>query len=258
MIDGGWKNEDVKKSLDLCLSCKACKTECPANVDIATYKSEFLSHYYEGRIRPLQAYAIGMIDQWAELAAIAPRIANCNSNAPGVNQLLRKALGIAQQRQIPQFAVSNFQQWARKHSVPDCDGQCRKDGQDSAAVGGEVILWADTFNNYFRPGTSQAAYEVLTAAGFKVRVPQKHLCCGRPLYDFGMLDRAKRYLQRILLVLGPQIDAGMPIVVLEPSCASVFRDELTNLFPGDARAELLRRQTFLPEFANFLPKLPWL
>jgi Fe-S oxidoreductase len=108
-----------------------------------------------------------------------------------------------------------------------------------------VVLWADTFNNYFRPETSQAALEVLTHAGFSVRVAQNHLCCGRPLYDFGMLDEAKQYLRHIMQVLALEIDAGMPIVVLEPSCASVFRDELRNLFPGDARADGLRRQTFL-------------
>ncbi len=256
VIEDGWKNEEVKKSLDLCLSCKACKTECPANVDLATYKAEFLSHYYEGRFRPLNAYAFGMIDRWASLASIAPRLANGVSSAPGVNQLLRKALGLAPQREIPQFANENFQHWAKTRGVPDCDGSETRKTEFSANDGREVILWADTFNNYFRPGTSQAAFEVLTAAGFHVRVPQKHFCCGRPLYDFGMLDRAKKYLQRILHVLGPQIDMGLPIVVLEPSCASVFRDELVNLFPDNARADRLRRQTFL--LSEFLAKGSWL
>ncbi len=254
VIEDGWKNEEVKKSLDLCLSCKACKSECPANVDLATYKSEFLSHYYEGKFRPLNAYAFGMIDRWASLAAIAPRIANGISSAPGINQLLRRALDLAPQREIPQFANESFQHWARAHGVPDCDSQQIQRAEGSTNDGREVILWADTFNNYFRPGTSQAALEVLTAAGFHVRVPQKHFCCGRPLYDFGMLDRAKKYLQRILHVLGPQIDLGLPIVVLEPSCASVFRDELVNLFPDDARADRLRRQTFL--LSEFLAKAP--
>jgi len=254
VIEQGWKNEEVKKSLDLCLSCKACKSECPANVDLATYKAEFLSHYYEETLRPLNAYAFGMIDRWASLAAIAPRIANGLSNAPGINQLLRNSLGLAPQRKIPQFAVENFQHWAKARGVPDFDGQIVKGTEASEKDGREVILWADTFNNYFRPGTSEAAFEVLTAAGFNVRVPQKHFCCGRPLYDFGMLDRAKKYLQRILHLLGPQIDAGLPIVVLEPSCASVFRDELANLFPHDARADRLRRQTFL--LSEFLAKAP--
>jgi Fe-S oxidoreductase len=132
-----------------------------------------------------------MIDKWAQLASIAPSVANGFNNAPGINFLLRKGLGLAPQRQMPQLATGSFQQWAKKHRVPDCSGSDKDLSQSSASEGREVILWADTFNNYYRPGTSQAAYEVLTDAGFNVRVPQKHLCCGRPLYDFGMLDRAK-------------------------------------------------------------------
>ncbi len=229
VVEGGWKNEQVKQALDLCLACKACKSECPANVDLATYKAEFLSHYYEGKRRPLHAYAFGMIDRWAELGSFAPRTTNFLSAAS--KALMQKALGLAPQRQMPRLATVSFQQWARKHQVD--------------ASGGSVVLWADTFNNYFKPETSRAAWEVLTHAGFSVMVPQDHLCCGRPLYDFGMLDKAKLYLQRILQVLAPEIDAGLPIVVLEPSCASVFRDELRNLFPEDPRADRLRRQTFL-------------
>jgi Fe-S oxidoreductase len=225
VVDGGWNNEQVKRTLDLCLSCKACKSECPANVDLATYKAEFLSHYYEEKRRPLHAYAFGMIDKWAALGSSLPNVANFLSRAG----LVKDVLGLAPQRQMPQLARVSFQKWASKRRASD----------------GNVILWADTFNNYFKPETSQAAYEVLTQAGFRVMVPQAHLCCGRPLYDFGLLDQAKQYLRRVLEVLAPEIDAGLPIVVLEPSCASVFRDELRNLFPEDARADRLRRQTFL-------------
>jgi FAD/FMN-containing dehydrogenase/Fe-S oxidoreductase len=232
VIDGGWKNEQVKRALDLCLACKACKSECPANVDLATYKAEFLSHYYEAERRPLHAYAFGMIDRWAALGGFAPRLANLLSNAPRPKRWLQKTLELAPQREMPQLAPVSFQKWASKQ-------RSAKDGAPG------VILWADTFNNYFKPETSRAAFEVLTHAGFNVKVPRSHLCCGRPLYDFGMLDRAKQYLQRIMRVLAPEIEAGLPIVVLEPSCASVFRDELRNLFPGDARADRLRRQTFL-------------
>lgn len=247
VIEGGWENEEVKKSLELCLSCKACRSECPANVDLATYKSEFLSHYYEGKIRPLHAYAFGMIDQWARLAAVVPRAANSLSKTPGLNELMRKILELAPQREIPKFSISTFQRWAKAQHIPNESGE-------PSGCGREVILWADTFNNFFRPETSRAAFEVLSNAGFKVRVPQKHLCCGRPLYDFGMLDRAKRYLERILKILGPHIEAGMPIIVLEPSCASVFRDELADLFPGDARADRLKTQTYL--LSEFLAKDP--
>jgi FAD/FMN-containing dehydrogenase/Fe-S oxidoreductase len=229
VIDGSWKNEQVKQALDLCLACKACKSECPANVDLATYKAEFLSHYYEGKRRPLHAYAFGMIDRWAQLGSHAPRLANFMSTAP--KHLIQKALDLAPQRQMPRLAPSSFQRWARQHRVLES--------------GGSVILWPDTFNNYYKPETSQAALEVLTNAGFNVMVPQAHLCCGRPLYDFGLLDKARKYLQRILQMLAQEIDAGLPIVVLEPSCASVFRDELCNLFPEDPRAHRLRQRTFL-------------
>jgi FAD/FMN-containing dehydrogenase/Fe-S oxidoreductase len=229
-IHGGWKNEHVKQALDLCLACKACKTECPANVDLATYKAEFLSHYYQGKRRPLRAYAFALIDQWAQLGSFAPRVANLLANTTPSRRLLEKLLALATQRPLPRLANVSFQQWSRRQRT---------------TAGPRVILWADTFNNYFKPETSRAAWAVLTHAGFHVIVPQSHLCCGRPLYDFGMLDRAKRYLCRILDVLAFEIDAGLPIVVLEPSCASVFRDELQNLFPGDERAARLRRQTFL-------------
>ena len=226
MLREGCKDEQVKRALDLCLSCKACKSECPTNVDIATYRAEFLSHYYEGRRRPLYAHAFGKIDRWARLASFAPRLANFLSHAPGLGGILRSALHIAPQRKIPHFASCSFQRWARHHHVPTTP---------SGSSDAQVILWADTFNNYFRPATSQAALEVLQHAGFNVSAPGEHLCCGRPLYDFGMLDEAKKYLRHILRVLAPQIDAGVPIVVLEPSCASVFRDELHNLV-SDRRA----------------------
>ncbi len=243
IVDGGWEDENVKKSLDLCLSCKACKSECPANVDLATYKAEFLSHYYERKRRPLHAYAFGMIDRWARLASIAPGLANLAPKAPLFGQLMRKTLGLARERQLPHFAHQTFKQWARKQQMPAAEEVGLQAAGNSPRR--QVILWADTFNNFFHPHTAQAAAQVLSRAGFSVLVPQQHLCCGRPLYDFGMLDRAKDYLRRVMQMLGAAIDAGLPIIVLEPSCASVFRDELRNLFPNDARAQRLQRQTFL-------------
>ena len=238
IVRGGWQDEEVKKALELCLACKACKSECPANVDIATYKAEFLSHFYETNRRPLLAHAFGRIDEWLRLASIAPRAANFFSQAPGFSYFLRKALRLAPERGIPRLAAKSF--------LKSAQGIRREPNKQKAAAGArEVILWVDTFNNQFHPETVRAALVVLQQAGFAVTIPAQQPCCGRPLYDFGMLDRAKKYLERIFEVFAQPIDAGTPIVVLEPSCASVFRDELRNLYPDHPRAARLRAQTFL-------------
>ena len=249
ILADGWQDEHVKQAFDLCLSCKACKSECPTNVDIATYKAEFLSHYYERRWRPLHAYAFGLIDKWARAASIAPALANFINLAPGSRAIVRGVLDLARERALPPFANVSFRKWARRRGVPTVwstgSNAARTDASPRNTPARRVILWADTFNNYFHPETARAALEVLERAGFSVSIPRAHLCCGRPLYDFGMLDRAADYLRRVMQALGPEIDEGRPIVVLEPSCASVFRDELRNLFPSDARAIGLSKQTFL-------------
>jgi len=240
VVRGGWKDEQVKRAMDLCLACKACKTECPANVDMATYKAEFLSHYYEGRSRPLFAKVFGRIDQWLRVAGRAPGMANLLAHAPVTGHVLRAALGLAPQRGIPRLARQSFLEWMRTNReapAPVPYGAGRAEG--------EAVLWVDTFNNSFHPETLKAALEVLQFAGFRVSLSPQGACCGRPLYDFGMLDEAKIYLERVLRGLGPAIDAGTPIVVLEPSCASVFREELGNLMPENPRAATLRKQTFL-------------
>ena len=228
----GWRDESVKEALDLCLACKGCKGDCPVNVDVATYKAEFLSHYWEGRLRPRYAYAFGLIDQTARWASIAPGFANLFTQLSGLSSVAKLAAGMPQQRQIPAFAPYTFKSWFRKNR-PKESGDKR------------VILWADTFNNYFFPETAQAAAQVLADAGCDVQVPIQHLCCGRPLYDYGFLDLAKTYLHKVLHALRDDIEAGTPIVVLEPSCASVFRDELNELMPNHPLANKMASQTLL-------------
>lgn len=236
VLKGGWKDEGVKETLDLCLSCKGCKGDCPVNVDIATYKAEFLSHYYEGRLRPRSAYAMGWIRRWAKLAALAPRLVNALTHAPGLSALLKWGGGIAQERTFPAFAEMTFKRWFRERPPRNVGRQ-------------RVILWPDTFNDHFSPHVAQAAVEVLEAAGFQVVVPEADLCCGRPLYDYGFLDEAKARLREILKVLRPLIEEGVPLVALEPSCLAVFRDEMPNLYPHDEDAVRLRAQAFtLAEF----------
>jgi FAD/FMN-containing dehydrogenase/Fe-S oxidoreductase len=238
-LKDGWQDEGVKEALDLCLSCKGCKGECPVNVDMATYKAEFMSHYYEKHKRPVSAYAFGHIDRWAELASIAPEIANFFSQTPGFSDLMKSVLDIPKQRQIPAFAPETFRDWFN-HRKSD------------RSPGPQVILWADTFNNHFHAHTAKAAVEVLEHMGWRVRIPREKLCCGRPLYDFGMLDEAKLYLKRILGSLERDIQAGYPIVVLEPSCASVFKEELKNLLPEEHLSEKLSGQTML--LSEFIQK----
>src|SRR5947208_3510385 len=238
VVQDGWQSDEVKDSLDLCLSCKGCKSDCPVGVDLATYKAEFLSHYYEGRMRPLSAYAFGNIDIWARVASIAPGLVNFATQAPLLRDIAKKITGMARQRKIPAFARETFREWFRRRVSPVWgrgSAPSRRVEDPPPHQPSQVMLWPDTFNNYFHPHTTQAAVDVLEAARFHVTIPRATLCCGRPLYDFGMLDRAKKLLLRTLDSLAPEIEAGVPIVVLEPSCAAVFRDELLNLFPKDSR-----------------------
>jgi len=232
VVTGGWKSEAVKDALDLCLACKGCKHDCPVNVDMATYKAEFLSHYYRGRLRPRHAFAFGWIHIWSRLASIAPAAVNFFSQTPVLQDLAKWLAGAAPQRRLPPFAPETFQHWFRRHPAAN-------------PTGTPVVLWPDTFNNHFHPDTARAAVEVLEHAGFRVQVPESNLCCGRPLYDYGFLDMARRWLLRILRTMQREIRSGLPFVVLEPSCCAVFRDELTNLFPNNEDARRLKAQTFL-------------
>jgi FAD/FMN-containing dehydrogenase/Fe-S oxidoreductase len=240
-LTDGWKDPHVKEALDLCLACKGCRNECPVSVDMATYKAEFLSHYYETNRRPMSAYAMGFVHRWARLASIAPWLVNAIAQAPGLTTLLKKLGGISPKREIPRFAARTFVSWFR--------GRGAQSGANHGARRAEalrhVLLWPDTFNNHFHPETAIAATEVLEAAGFTVSIPQRSMCCGRPLYDYGFLTDAKRLLQDVMAGFAPAIRAGTPIVVLEPSCLAVFRDELVNLFPNDDNALRLSKQTFL-------------
>ncbi len=232
VIHGGWQDEAVHEALDLCLSCKGCKGECPVSVDMATYKAEFMAHYYEGKARPLNAYAFGLIDRWARLASHLPEAANLLTQTAPLAALAKRLAHIAPQRRITAFAPQSFAAWFRQR-------------RQASAGGDHIILWPDTFSNYFHPDVAKAAVEVLEHAGCTVSIPRMHLCCGRPLYEFGMLERAKSYLGKVLDALADDIRAGTPIVALEPACVSVFREELPNLFPYDEQAKRLREQVFL-------------
>jgi len=249
-IQDGWRSDAVREALDLCLSCKGCQSDCPMHVDMATYKAEFLSHYYEGRLRPRTAYTMGLIRWWARLASKVPRLVNFLGNAPVTGRVVKWLAGISQQRQLPQFAGETFRAW-----------WASRPASAAKRVGPPVVLWVDTFNNFFHPEIPRAAVEVLETTGHRIILPEQKLCCGRPLYDYGMLDLAKKMLQSILISLRNEIRAEIPMVGLEPSCIAVFRDELKRLFPFDEdAARLCRNMMTLSEFlvkrAHFdFPKL---
>lgn len=221
-----WRNEDVHASLELCLSCKGCKADCPTGVDMATYKAEFNHHYYRGRLRPREMYALGLLPWAARIATRMPRLASGALNLPGLGTLLRKAAGVTTSRPAPSFARVPF----RRSAVAQALNQ-----PDTATV----VLWPDTFTNAFDPALGSAVAAALAAAGETVHVPPQWACCGRTLMDPGMLDRSKRALANVLDILDPFTSRGIPVVVPEPSCLSTFRDELPNLLADDPRADRL-------------------
>ncbi len=234
-----WRDKEVFEALDLCLSCKGCTHDCPVNVDLPTLKAEFLSHYYERRLRPRTAYAFGLIDQAARLASKVPALVNFVTQTRPFDAVAKAAMGVSQKRHIPPFASPTLTDWFARR--PQRDG----------AGGRRVILWADTFTNYFHAKIGAAAVEALEDAGYYVVIPQcaGHLCCGRPLYDYGMLDLAHRYAEKVIDHLRDDIRAGTPVVGIEPSCVAVFKDEFPKLLTLDEDAERLAKQAFhLSEF----------
>lgn len=227
-VTEGWKSDAVKKSLDLCLSCKACKSECPVNVDMATYRAEFFHHHYKGKMRPIVAYSMGLVHRWAKWASKLSGIFNFLTQTPGLSTLAKYIGGVHHKRELPVLAKKTFRsQWRRTPT----SSQIR------------AVLWVDTFNNYFTPEPLMAAAEVLEACGYEVILSQEGLCCGRPYYDFGRLIEAKQFLAHCLDKLSPMMDERTWLVGVEASCLSVFRDELKNLFPKDARAKRLADRT---------------
>ncbi len=223
-----WRNTDVRDALDLCLSCKGCSVDCPTGVDMATYKAEFLWHHYKGRLRPREMYALGLIPWTARLATRLPRLANWLLAAPGVSTVARRAAGITTHRPAPTFAI---RPWRRTPTA-----QSRAGRNDAT-----VVVWPDTFTNAYRPELADDLVAVLEGLGERVAVPSAWGCCGRSLYDTGMLSLARRTLTSLVGILDPWTSRDIPVIVPEPSCLAAFRDELPGLLPNDPRAIGLAR-----------------
>ncbi len=232
LVKDGWRSTEVRDALDLCLSCKGCKTDCPVNVDMATYKAEFLSKHYEGRVRPKSHYSMGWLPSWLRLGSPFARVVNAATGLRPLAWLAKRLGGIAPERAIPRFAVGSLVRRLRGRAAADLPPDAPR-----------VLLWPDTFTNYFDPDLGEDAYAVLTSLGYRVDVPTGPVCCGLTWVSTGQLGKAKRVLRRTLRTLRPWLTAGVPVVGLEPSCTALFRGELTDLLPGDADAARLKEQT---------------
>ena len=233
IIEDGWQSDEVYEALDLCLACKGCTNDCPVNVDMPTYKAEFLHQRYKGlHLRPRYAYAFGLIDQAARIAYRMPGLVNFLTHTPPFSRVFKLAAGMSSEREIPSFAPLTLQDWFRQR------------GGTTNPHGPRVVLWPDTFNNYFHTDVGVASVEALEAEGWHVILPEGHVCCGRPLYDYGFLGLAERYLRRTLDQLREYYRDGVPIVGMEPSCVATFKDELTKMLPHDDDAKRLQQNVF--------------
>ncbi len=221
-VTDGWRSTEVRDALDLCLACKGCKTDCPASVDMATYKAEFLAHHYEGRLRPRADLVMGALPLAAAVVTRLrlSRVVNALSHAPLVHPLGMRLAGL-EQREVPLFAEQTLQQWWAGR------------GPRGSGERGTVLLWPDTFTNTLHPHVGQAAVQVLESAGWRVHVPTEPVCCGLTWISTGQLVTAKKVLRRSVRVLADHVRAGGLVVALEPSCTAVFRSDMRELFPDD-------------------------
>ncbi|BDM72837.1 oxidoreductase [Streptomyces nigrescens] len=263
VLTDGWRSTEVRDALDLCLSCKGCRSDCPVGVDMATYKAEFLHHHYEGRLRPAAHYALGRLPQWLRLAAPVAPVLNALSRAPLAATLAGRLAGLTPERPLPTLATQTFTRWWWQRRRGEGTA-----GSAGSAPGRTVVLWPDTFTNHLAPQVGRAAVQVLEAAGLRPLLPptapprpgfrlRRHrpLCCGLTYVSTGQLDRARQVMRRTVDALSPVLRPGRPLVVLEPSCAAALRTDLPELLPDDPRAAHLASavRTFAETLEQYAP-----
>ncbi|MFG2635969.1 FAD-binding and (Fe-S)-binding domain-containing protein [Streptomyces sp. NPDC048362] len=260
LVTDGWRSTEVRDALDLCLSCKGCRSDCPVGVDMATYKAEFLHHHYAGRRRPAAHHSMGRLPQWLRWIArtrTAPLL-NALASVEPLARLAKRLGGIAPERRLPRLAERTFTGWWRRRKP------VRASTDPAGSAGPLVVLWPDTFTEHLSPSVGRSAVRVLEAAGLRVALPptlvpggaaigdgrsgpatalltarRARVCCGLTYVSTGQLDRARAVLRRTLDLMEPVLRAGVPVVVLEPSCAAALRTDLPELLPDDPRAARL-------------------
>ena len=246
LIPEGFNDINIADSFKHCLSCKACKTECPTHVDIAALKAEFMYQHYKNRNRPLHHHAFGKAGRWLPWMTRAPGLFNVlQRGVPG--RLIKTSLDVRKDKQLPILDKSPFRT-SLKNNTDSSEGAFFKTGNND---GSPVVLWIDSVNNAYRPGVLKTAVSLLGRCGFQVYLSRQHFCCGRPLYEHGFLQQAKRQLQSILDNFHTALPSDSKVIVLEPSCLSVFKDELQRLFPENIHAaDLASRTVTLTEFLS--------
>jgi FAD/FMN-containing dehydrogenase/Fe-S oxidoreductase len=241
LVRDGWRSEEVHESLDLCLACKGCSTDCPTGVDMATYKAEALHQRYRGRVRPRSHYALGRLPRWARMTQPVAPLANRAMRTKVVQRLAKAAAGIDQRRGIPPFAARPLSRWARERR--STTHRPRPD----------VVVWADSFTEHFATGPGQAAVTLLERAGLRVDVVGEDACCGLTWISTGQLDAARRIVTRTVEQLHPYVAAGIPVIGLEPSCLAALRSDLVQLTDDPRAADLSRGVRTLAEVLETLP-----
>ena len=259
-IPNGFGSKEVEQALDLCLSCKACASECPVGVDMATYKAEFLHHHYTGRIRPMAHYVMGWLPLMGYLAhrlPLVPTLIDKTLAAPGLSSLISKLSGLDSARPLIRFSRKSLRTWHRRRKEGDQNvrgegvrGQNARGGEEDART---VVLWPDSFNSSLDTSPAVAAVEVLECLGYRVEIPREFVCCGLTWHSTGQLDMTRRVLKHTARVMAKYFDRGLPVIGVEPSCTVMLSAEAAHL---SANPDIGRLAAATVSFAEFVaPRL---
>jgi FAD/FMN-containing dehydrogenase/Fe-S oxidoreductase len=242
LVSGGWRSPEVHEALDLCLSCKGCRSDCPTGTDMAAYKSEVLYQSYRGRLRPPSHYSLGWLPYWARLASRMPRVVNGGAGLRGIGPAALAMAGVDPRRKVPPFSRQTFRAWFAETA------------RQRGGTGEPVVIFVDSFTNFFTPEVGKAVVRVLQAAGYAPRLTDRQECCGLTWISTGQLDTARKILGRTVAILSELTAPGIPVVGVEPSCTAVLRSDAAELLRS-AQASAVSENTHT--LAELLTQRGW-